>query len=143
MAIAAAERARPGCAPTTALLGGPSVSHLAQTHEALIRTVEEKRLTIERTELSSLDAENGGLAASLGRSQGARRAFDSVLCAGPSKEFATQPLWADLMNGGLAQIDEVGLGLKVDQLSRVVDSRGCRKRIYWRLAQSHAEASAT
>jgi uncharacterized NAD(P)/FAD-binding protein YdhS len=41
-----------------------------------------------------------------------------------SKTEGLLRLWADLMNGGRAQIDEVGLGLKVDQLSRVVDSRG-------------------
>ena len=57
-------------------------------------------------------------------SQGARRAFDSViLCAGPSKEFVKQPLFAGLINDGFAQVDEVGLGLKVDALSRVVDKR--------------------
>jgi uncharacterized NAD(P)/FAD-binding protein YdhS len=94
-----------------------------QTHEAVVRTLDEKRLTIERAALSSLDAENGGLAAALSNSPGGRRVFDSVvLCAGPSKEFGAQPLLADLINDGLVQIDEVGLGLKVDPLSRVLDS---------------------
>jgi uncharacterized NAD(P)/FAD-binding protein YdhS len=96
-----------------------------QTHEAVVRSFEEKRLTIERAAVLSLDVENGTLAAFLSNAQGARRGFDSIiLCAGPSKEFAAQPLLANLVNEGLAQIDEVGLGVKVDRLSQVLDSQG-------------------
>ena len=95
-----------------------------QTHEAVMRAFEGRRLTIEQAAVLSLGVENGRLAACLSSSQGARRAFDSViLCAGTSREFVKQPLFAGLINDGFAQVDEVGLGLKVDALSRVVDKR--------------------
>jgi len=95
-----------------------------QTHEAVMRAFSERRLTVERAAILSLDVENGRLVACLSSSAGARRAFDSViLCAGPSKELVTQPLLADLIRDGFAQPDEVGLGVKVDKLSQVVDKR--------------------
>jgi uncharacterized NAD(P)/FAD-binding protein YdhS len=96
-----------------------------QTHEAVTRALEEKRLSIERAAILTLGVESGRLAACLSGAGGARRAFDSVIiCAGPSKEFVRQPLFAGLIDDGFAQVDDVGLGLKVDALSRVVDKQG-------------------
>ena len=96
-----------------------------QTHEAVMRALDDKRLSIERAAISSVGVEAGRLVACLRNSESARRAFDSVIiCAGPSKEFVKQPLFAGLIDDGLARVDDVGLGLKVDALSRVVDKQG-------------------
>ncbi len=96
-----------------------------QTHEAVVSALEQKRLSIERAAISSLGVEDGKLVACLRSSEGARRAFDSVIiCAGPSKKLVRQRLFAGLIDDGLALVDDVGLGLKVDALSRVVDARG-------------------
>jgi uncharacterized NAD(P)/FAD-binding protein YdhS len=53
------------------------------------------------------------------------QAFDSiVICSGASRNIRDSPLLADLLDRGLAQTDDVGLGLNVDGLSRLIDARG-------------------
>ena len=51
--------------------------------------------------------------------------FDAVvLCAGASRNIRDNPLLAKLIDRGLAQEDEVGLGVRVDAFSRLIDASG-------------------
>ncbi len=98
-----------------------------QAHETIVRRLGSGLLTIERASVTSIDVEGGALTADLQGKAGAsvRRSFDSiVLCAGPSRDLRATPLFASLLDGGLAKIDEAGLGLKVDRFSRVIDGGG-------------------
>jgi uncharacterized NAD(P)/FAD-binding protein YdhS len=52
------------------------------------------------------------------------RAFDSIiLCAGASRNIRDNSLIANLVDSGLAQADDVNLGLRVDEFSRLIDAR--------------------
>ena len=98
-----------------------------QAHAALARRFARGQLTIERARVISVDSHQGVLSANFRMHSGASasRSYDSVvLCAGPSKNLRADPLFADLLGRGLARVDEVGLGLDVDPLSRVRNQRG-------------------
>jgi uncharacterized NAD(P)/FAD-binding protein YdhS len=84
-------------------------------------------LTVERARAIEVDAHDGLLVARLRLPDGTmvEQAFDSiVICSGASRNIRDSPLLADLLDRGLAQTDDVGLGLKVDGLSRLIDARG-------------------
>jgi uncharacterized NAD(P)/FAD-binding protein YdhS len=98
-----------------------------QVQDTLASTLTRNRLTIKRASVISIDAHEERLTANLRMPGGASiwRSFESiVLCAGPSKNLRADPLLADLLDRGLARLDEVGLGLDVDPISRVLDARG-------------------
>jgi uncharacterized NAD(P)/FAD-binding protein YdhS len=55
----------------------------------------------------------------------ARSPFDAVvLCTGPGKVLERDTLISQLLNQGLARRDEVGVGLAVDQESRLISREG-------------------
>ena len=47
-----------------------------------------------------------------------------VLCTGPNKDPARNPLVASLLDSNLAQLDAIGLGLRVDADFHVIDPAG-------------------
>jgi uncharacterized NAD(P)/FAD-binding protein YdhS len=52
------------------------------------------------------------------------REFDSIIvCSGASRDIRDNPLLGNLVDQGLAQADDVDLGLSVDALSRLIDAR--------------------
>ena len=84
-------------------------------------------LTVQRARAIEVDAHDGLLVARLRLPNGAmgERGFDSViLCSGASRNIRDNALLANLVDRGLAQADDVGVGLKVDGLSRLIDARG-------------------
>jgi uncharacterized NAD(P)/FAD-binding protein YdhS len=99
-----------------------------QIEAALTRARTEGRLTVERAAITGLAlGPDGRLEAELGRSRSEteRRRFDAVvLCTGPEREVARNPLVAALLADGTASLDAVGLGLAVDRRSRVLDPSG-------------------
>jgi uncharacterized NAD(P)/FAD-binding protein YdhS len=53
------------------------------------------------------------------------REFDSIIvCSGASRNIRDNPLLGNLVDQGLTRADDVGLGLSVDALSRLIDARG-------------------
>ncbi|MBV9288065.1 MAG: FAD/NAD(P)-binding protein [Hyphomicrobiales bacterium] len=98
-----------------------------QAAAAVARMKAQGKLTIERAKAIEIRVQDGSLIACLRLPGGAvvERAFDSViLCAGPSRNIRDNPLLANLIDRGLAQADEVNLGVRVDTFSRVIDARG-------------------
>ncbi|MCJ2142346.1 FAD/NAD(P)-binding protein [Methylobacterium sp. E-066] len=99
-----------------------------QIQAALARAQAEGRLAVERAAITGLDlGTDGGLEAELrrGRGETERRRFDAVvLCTGPERDVARNPLVAALLADGTASLDAVGLGLAVDRRSRVRDASG-------------------
>lgn len=98
-----------------------------QAAAAVARLRAQGTLTVERAKAIEIDAQDGLLVARLKLPNGAivERAFDSViLCAGASRNIRDNPILANLVDSGLAQGDDVGLGIRVDGFSRVVDARG-------------------
>jgi uncharacterized NAD(P)/FAD-binding protein YdhS len=61
-----------------------------------------------------------GLRGSYRRALGLR----GIKASGASRNIRDNPLLAGLVDRGLARVDDVGLGLKVDRLSRLIDARG-------------------
>jgi uncharacterized NAD(P)/FAD-binding protein YdhS len=85
------------------------------------------RLAVLRAALVGLDAGDAGLTAALERPGTGieHRRFDAVvLCTGPASALRSDPLVRDLVEGGLARPDGAGLGLAVDDQSRLVDAQG-------------------
>jgi len=99
-----------------------------QIEAALNRARAEGRLAVERASITGLDlGADGRLEAELrrGRGETERRRFDAVvLCTGPERDVARNPLVAALLAAGTASLDAVGLGLAVDRRSRVRDASG-------------------
>lgn len=98
-----------------------------QVHDALERDRDGGSLAIEQAGLVGLEWAGGRLTATLRKPGGRReeRAFDAVvLCTGPEKDLRGNPLVASLLDGGLARLDDTGLGLAVDLDSRVLDRDG-------------------
>ena len=98
-----------------------------QAAAAVARLMAQGTLTVERAKAIQVDAQDGLLVAPLMLPGGAivERAFDSVIiCAGASRNIRDNPLLANLVDRGLAQPDDVDLGVKVDEFSRSIDARG-------------------
>jgi uncharacterized NAD(P)/FAD-binding protein YdhS len=95
---------------------------------AVVARLRARRtLTVQRARVIELDEQNGSLVAHLRFPDGAmvEKAFDSIiLCSGASRNIRDNPLLANLVDQGLAQADDVSLGLRVDELSRLIDARG-------------------
>ncbi|MDX7952849.1 FAD/NAD(P)-binding protein [Lichenihabitans sp. Uapishka_5] len=84
-------------------------------------------LRIERAALTGLDHDGARFQATLRRHGGAteQQGFDAVvLCTGPRKGVAADPLAARLLADGVARLDAVGVGLAVDRSSRVLAPDG-------------------
>jgi uncharacterized NAD(P)/FAD-binding protein YdhS len=93
---------------------------------AVARLKAQGALTVQRARAIEVDAYEESLLARLRLPDGttADRAFDSIiLCSGASRNIRDNPMLADLVDRGLAQADDVSLGLKVDGLSRLIDAR--------------------
>ncbi len=98
-----------------------------QVHGAVTRKLASNQLTIERAGVISIDSHQGLLTADLRMRNGTfgSRSYEFVvLCAGSSRNLPADPLFADMLDRGSARMDEAGLGLDVDRLSRVLDARG-------------------
>jgi uncharacterized NAD(P)/FAD-binding protein YdhS len=99
-----------------------------QIEAGLARARAEGSLAVETAAVTGLDlAADGRLAARLRSRDGAAesRPFDAVvLCTGPERAVARNPLVAALLADGTARLDAVGLGLAVDRRSRVLDASG-------------------
>ncbi|HEY5203476.1 MAG TPA: FAD/NAD(P)-binding protein [Roseiarcus sp.] len=84
-------------------------------------------LKVQRARAIEVDARQESLLARLRLPDGTivDRAFHSIiLCSGASRNIRDNLLLANLIDGGLAQDDDVNIGLKVDGLSRLIDARG-------------------
>ena len=98
-----------------------------QSAASLAQARGEGRLTVARSAVTGLTlCEDGRLLAELRRGEAQeRRPFDAVvLCTGPERDVARNPLVAALLAGGTARRDAVGLGLAVDRGSRVLGAAG-------------------
>jgi uncharacterized NAD(P)/FAD-binding protein YdhS len=94
------------------------------------------RLVVEQAGLASLDVQQGKLAASLRRRGGrtAKQSFDAVvLCVGPGKAIARDPLIAQILREELARPDGVGVGVAVDEQSRLISGYGATHASLWAL----------
>lgn len=98
-----------------------------QVADALELSMRTSALTIERAGLTGLARHDGRFVATLRHSDGgtASRAFDAVvLCTGPDKDLRGNSLIADLLDQGIARLDDLDLGLAVDRHSQVLDREG-------------------
>jgi uncharacterized NAD(P)/FAD-binding protein YdhS len=95
---------------------------------AVVADLRARRaLTLQRAKVMELNEQNGSLVGRLRLHGGTivEKVFDSIiLCSGASRNIRDNPLIANLVDQGLAQADDVSLGLRVDGLSRLVDARG-------------------
>lgn len=94
---------------------------------AIAALTAQGTLTVQRARATGVDAHGKSLLARFILPDGAliKRAFDStILCSGASRNIRDNPLLACLIDRGLAQVDDINLGLKVDRLSRLIDARG-------------------
>jgi uncharacterized NAD(P)/FAD-binding protein YdhS len=84
-------------------------------------------LSVERAGLVALTYEKGQYAAAFRRPNGRveERKFDAVvLCTGPDRDLAANPLIKALLAEKTARLDRTGIGLAVDPWSRVIDAQG-------------------
>ncbi len=98
-----------------------------QLHELVEDWRRRGRLVVDKAGLASLDAAQGKLVATLRRRAAApvTQSFDAVvLCVGPGRNVQQEPLIGQLVDRGLARLDEVGTGLAVDLESRVISRDG-------------------
>lgn len=98
-----------------------------QIEAALVRAQAEGRLRVRRAAVAGLSlAEGGRLEADLRSGAGIERhRFDAVvLCTGPERDVARNPLVAALLAEGTIGLDAVGLGIAVDRRSRVLAPSG-------------------
>ena len=98
-----------------------------QAADAVSRMAAQGTLRVQRARAIELGVRDGTLVARLRLPGGAMvdSPFDAVvLCAGASRNIRDNPLLAKLIDRGLAQEDEVGLGVRVDAFSRLIDASG-------------------
>jgi uncharacterized NAD(P)/FAD-binding protein YdhS len=98
-----------------------------QAAAVVARLTSQGRLAVQRARVIELDEQNGSLVARIRHPDGAivEKAFDAIiLCSGASRNIRDNLLLANLVDQGLAQADDVGLGLRVDGVSRLIDARG-------------------
>jgi uncharacterized NAD(P)/FAD-binding protein YdhS len=94
---------------------------------AVARLRAQGTLTVERARVIELDEQNGSLVVRLRLPGGSivKRSFETVIiCSGASRSIRDNPLLDSLVCQGLAQADDVNLGVKVDEFSRLLDARG-------------------
>lgn len=98
-----------------------------QIEAALTKARSEGRLRVRVAALVGLSlADDGRLDADLRSGTGtARDRFDAVvLCTGPEREVARNPLVAAMLAEGTVCLDAVGLGIAVDRRSRILAPSG-------------------
>ncbi|MGU3666697.1 FAD/NAD(P)-binding protein [Methylobacterium sp. A49B] len=101
-----------------------------QIAAGLARARAEGHLIVARAAVTGLRLSGDGrLAAELRRGgRPEQRLFDAVvLCTGPQRDSARNPLVAGLFAAGTARRDAADLGLAVDRCSRVLDAAGARQ----------------
>ena len=94
---------------------------------AVARLTAQGTLAVQRARAIEVDARDELLSARLRLPGGqiVEREFDSIiLCSGASRNIGDNPLIANMVDQRLAQADDVSLGLRVDELSRLIDARG-------------------
>jgi uncharacterized NAD(P)/FAD-binding protein YdhS len=94
---------------------------------AVARLTAQGTLTVQRGRAIEVDAQGRLLVARLKLLDGGtvEREFDSIIvCSGASRNIRDNPLLGNLVDQGLTEADDVGLGLSVDALSRLIDARG-------------------
>jgi uncharacterized NAD(P)/FAD-binding protein YdhS len=94
---------------------------------AVAHLTAQGTLTILRARAMEVEAHNDSLLARLRLPDKTvvERAFDSIIvCAGASQDIRDNSLIANLVDSGLAQTDDVNLGLRVDGFSRSIGARG-------------------
>jgi uncharacterized NAD(P)/FAD-binding protein YdhS len=93
---------------------------------AVARLTAQGTLTVRRARAIEVDARDDSLLARLrlpDRTE-VEQAFDSIIvCAGASRDIRDNSLIANLVDRGLAQTDDVNLGLRVDGFSRLIGAR--------------------
>jgi uncharacterized NAD(P)/FAD-binding protein YdhS len=98
-----------------------------QLHNLLMDLCKDGRLVVERAGLAALDVEHEKIVATLQRLRMVpqRAPFEAIiLCTGPGKSLKSDPLIAQLLDSGLAQEDDVRVGLSVDLESRLISRDG-------------------
>jgi uncharacterized NAD(P)/FAD-binding protein YdhS len=101
-----------------------------QLHDLVEDWRRRGRLVVEQAGMVLLDVQQGKLAPTLRRrgASFATRAFDAVvLCTGPGRSLGMDPLIDHLLKQGLGRQDNVGVGLAVDEHSRLIDRRGVQQ----------------
>jgi uncharacterized NAD(P)/FAD-binding protein YdhS len=106
-----------------------------QVDALLDRRLASGSLDIYAASLRSADADAAGLHVSLKRRCGRteRRTFDAVVATtgpGHSDVLTSQPFLADLFNAGRAVVDPTGLGLPVDEKSRLLGKNGANGSLF-------------
>jgi uncharacterized NAD(P)/FAD-binding protein YdhS len=94
---------------------------------AVARLTAQGKLTVQRARAIEVDARDRLLLARLKVPDRGmvERTFDSIiLCSGASRNIRDNPLLGNLVDRGLAQADDVRLGLSVDAPSRLIDVQG-------------------
>jgi uncharacterized NAD(P)/FAD-binding protein YdhS len=102
-----------------------------QVHQALTAAIADGRLVVKKAGVTAIDADGDALIARLRRPGGAleEQRFDAiVLCVGPNRDPAHNPLVRALFEAGLARPDPVGLGLDVDGDSHLIARDGTIER---------------
>lgn len=98
-----------------------------QVHALIAAAHRQGRLAVEAAALVGLEYDGRRFSAKLRRSSGAleEQRFDAVvLCTGPNKNPARNPLVTSLLDSNLAQLDAIGLGVRVDADFHVIDPTG-------------------
>jgi len=106
-----------------------------QVDALLDRRLASGSLDIYAASLRSADADAAGLHVSLKRRCGRteRQTFDAVVATtgpGHSDVLTSQPFLADLFNAGRAVVDPTGLGLPVDEKSRLLGKNGANGSLF-------------
>jgi uncharacterized NAD(P)/FAD-binding protein YdhS len=84
-------------------------------------------LIVQRARVTRLNSSEGSLVARFKLPDGStvERGFDTVIiCSGASRNTRDNPLIDNLIDQGLAQLDDLDFGVRVDEHSRMVDAYG-------------------
>jgi uncharacterized NAD(P)/FAD-binding protein YdhS len=105
-----------------------------QVHGAVAAARDGGRLEVIKAGIGGIEVAQQRLLCTLQLREGSgapvqqserKQAFDAViLCTGPEKNIARNPLISSLLDAGLVRLDEVGIGLDVDARSRVLNAQG-------------------
>ncbi|MFL9926825.1 FAD/NAD(P)-binding protein [Herbaspirillum lusitanum] len=105
-----------------------------QVHGAVAAARDGGRLAVIKAGIGGIEVAQQRLLCTLQLREGSgapvqqgerKQAFDAViLCTGPEKNIARNPLISSLLDAGLVRLDEVGIGLDVDARSRVLNAQG-------------------
>jgi uncharacterized NAD(P)/FAD-binding protein YdhS len=98
-----------------------------QIHAAIERAIESGQMSVVTAGIVGISCVAGRLSASLRRPGGTHetQAFDAVVfCTGPARDIDRNPLVKSLLEGGLARLDAVRIGLDTDLQSQLRNADG-------------------